>query len=215
MPRFRKHLNGALIGTLLGMFAGVFSPLGIGIANLYIARQSEAQIAQFPTLGLSALLDRDAGSAVAVEGHITGTSRFQSLVAYEYQEAERSSSDESRRWRTVDQIRPPLRVELSDGSVPITGPYTLTGATITLHSDSEERYIGLENRQLVFAWGKLRQEDAGPALVAETIYAGTRADYLAEQSTLRMIAWFLIGLGVGLAMLFAWIFPRFILPMAR
>lgn len=199
------------------MLAAVVALLGIGGANLYITRQAETQIAQFPTLGASALLGRDTGSTVAVEGRIEGAPRFQSLVAYDYQEGDfpSSNTNESRRWGTVEQVRPPLRVELSDGSVPITGTYTLSGVTTTLYENDERRYVGLENRQIVFVWGTLRQEDAGPVLVAETIYAGTRADYLGEQNTLRTMAWIFIGLGIGLAVLFTWIFTRFILPIAR
>lgn len=196
------------------MLGGVVALLGIGVANLYITRQAETQIAQFPTLGASALLSRSTGSSVAVEGRIEGAPRFQALIAYDYQESERSS-DDSTSWSTREQIRPPLRVGLSDGSVPITGTYTLAGTTITRYQDDERRYVGLEGQQTVFAWGKLRQEDAGPVLVAETIYAGTRADYLGEQSALRIMAWIFIGLGIGLAVLFTWIFMGFIVPIAR
>ncbi|HEY0736266.1 MAG TPA: hypothetical protein VGD69_15225 [Herpetosiphonaceae bacterium] len=221
MPRSssRRDRSGCIagLGALFGMLAAVVALLGIGGANLYITRQAETQIAQFPTLGASALLGRDTGSTVAVEGRIEGAPRFQSLVAYDYQEGDfpSSNTNESRRWGTVEQVRPPLRVELSDGSVPITGTYTLSGVTTTLYENDERRYVGLENRQIVFVWGTLRQEDAGPVLVAETIYAGTRADYLGEQNTLRTMAWIFIGLGIGLAVLFTWIFTRFILPIAR
>ncbi|HEY0606275.1 MAG TPA: hypothetical protein VGD58_25355 [Herpetosiphonaceae bacterium] len=220
MPRSssRRDRSGCIagLGALLGMLAAVLALLGIGVANLYISGQTETQIAQFPTLGASTLLSQSTGSTVAVEGRIEGAPRFQSLVAYDYQEGEfpSSNTNESRRWSTVEQIRPPLRVELSDGSVPITGTYTLSGPTITHYQGDEQRYVGLENRQMVFAWGTLRQEDAGPVLVAETIYAGTRADYLGDLWMLRVVGWIFIGLSIGLAALFTWIFTRFILPIA-
>lgn len=198
------------------MLAAVVALLGIGIANLYISRQAETRIAQFPTLDVSGLLGQDTGSTVSVEGRIDGAPGFQSLVAYDYQEGEfpSNNTNESRRWSTVEEIRPSLRVELSDSGVPITGTYMLDGATTTLYENDERRYVGLEDQQTVFVWGKLRQEDAGPVLVAETIYGGTRADYLGDQGMLRIIAWIFIGLGLGLAVLFTWIFTRFILPIA-
>lgn len=198
------------------MLGGVVALLGIGVANLYITRQAETQIAQFPTLDLPALLATNAGSTAALEGRITGAPRFQSLIAYDYQEGEfpSSNTNESRRWSTREELRPPLRVELGDGSVPITGTYTLSGATITHYQDDERRYVGLENGQTAFVWGTIRQEDAGPVLVAETIYGGTRADYLGEQSTLRIMAWIFIGLGIGLAVPFTLIFIGFIMPIA-
>ncbi|HEY0734303.1 MAG TPA: hypothetical protein VGD69_05315, partial [Herpetosiphonaceae bacterium] len=84
----------------------------------------------------------------------------------------------------------------------------------TLRPHDRQRYSGLENQQTVFVWGTLRQEDAGPMLVAETIYAGTRADYLNDQRVLRIVSWIFIGLGLGLAALFTWIFTRFLKPIA-
>lgn len=214
MLRFWKRLGGGGIGALVGMITAVIALLGIGVANLYITSQAQAQIAQFPTLGVSALLNEHTGSTVAVEGRIVGVPQFQSLIAYKYEEADRSSSDESVRWSTIEQVRPPLQVKLSDGSVPITGTYTLNGAITTLRPHDRQRYSGLENQQTVFVWGTLRQEDAGPVLVAETIYAGTRADYLDDQRILRIVSWIFIGLGIGLAALFTWIFTRFIIPIA-
>ena len=213
MLGFWKRLGGGGIGALVGMVTAVLALLGIGIGFLYTTSQAQTRIAQFPTMGASALLNENTGSTVALEGRIVGVPRFQSLIAYKYEQADRPSSDESVRWSTVEQVRPPLQVELSDGSVPITGTYTLSGAITTLRPHDRQRYSGLENQQMVFVWGTLRQEDAGPVLVAETIHVGTRADYLEDQRILWIVSWIFIALGVGLAALFTWIFMRFIMPI--
>jgi hypothetical protein len=170
---------------------------------LVLARQSSS--------GLSSVTDRAArlqpatgdqlrglaaGQEVLIEGTIDPRTpaRFQAFAAYERALHMTDNDLTSDIWVGEERVAPPLWIALADGQVVrvLNSGYPLRHPASTWiqpgnSGRSPTRYSGLQIGDRVTAIGVLTSSAEGPALNADIVAGGTRAEWLADEGGLSPI----------------------------
>lgn len=181
--------------------------LGVGVAGA--ARAAAERAARLEPIGARQLALRGAGEAVLVEGVVSkrNPARFRDFVAYIREEYRGEDDDGDATWAIDERVTPPLLIEAAGVIQVANSDYQLQGrqarwqesgglAWNGFTDEGTKRYAGLRADDPVMSIGAAVRGREGVELQAELIYAGTRADYIAEQ---RGIATWLpwIGLSLG------------------
>jgi hypothetical protein len=171
----RRILAAALLllgglGLACGLLAGVLLPW-LFDADMARARRLEP-------ISYVAFEDGAPGREALIEGRLSERNRPtpEGFVAYTRYVAA-FEADGDRVWRSVETVRPPLLVELPGGLVRVAGDYTLQGP-LERHERGALLIEGLRAGAPVIAMGELVEGQEGIELLADTVAAGTRADYI-------------------------------------
>lgn len=157
------------IGLACGLLAGL-------LPRLFDA--DIARVRRLEPLSYVAFEDGAPGREALIEGRLSERNRptLEGFIAYRRYAATLSPNG-NRTWRQVETIQPPLLVELPGGLVRVSGDYTLSGA-LERYEQGSLRLDGLRPGAPVIAIGELVEGQEGIELLADTVAAGTRADYL-------------------------------------
>jgi hypothetical protein len=137
-----------------------------------------ARVQRLEPISYAAFEDGAPGREAMIEGRLSERNRegAEGFIAYTHYVAE-VEPDGDRTWREVEQVRPPLLVELPGGLVQLRGDYSLSG-TMERYEQAGQRIEGLRPGARVIALGELVEGQEGIELAAEFVAAGTRAEYL-------------------------------------
>lgn len=191
MPRWVSLM---LLG--MGLFFLAVGAL-IGIVGWRYAAADVARLEQLRPLSAAALEDQPGGADALVEGVVSprNPAVFRDFVAYVREELDvdrDSDGDRRETWRSDGRETPRLLLE-ADGIVSLGGEgYSIAKghelwydeATLGFNSrprDGSERYHGLLAGGTVTAVGTVVDGPEGKELDAETLFGGTREEYLASQ----------------------------------
>jgi hypothetical protein len=212
----RTLIDDVLLNPLVSL------PLGLLFAIIFAL-----QLADIPEIlsrlkHVENLQPRDAaapGQAAFVEGHISSLSpavyrRFVAYLREEYRSVGKTS-----RWVEVERQTPPLVIEAHGRSTRIVNnDYELETTRVSVEEEpatftrGASRSRGVVVAGAVLAVGSAAEEPEG--LVAEFLYAGTRAEYVAYlRRYLENVKWWgggmLIG-SIGFIILGVWRLRRFL-----
>ena len=161
--------------------------------------QSAAQLSALP-----------AGQGILIEGRLDllNTRSLDSLLIYRAEDRY-LDADLSGQWY-ASQVASPFAVALSDGVVRVINrDYILKNPLHMIELSPLRRYSGLALGDRVTIIGAVTRDASGPAVQAEVVAGGTRADYLALQqksaaapaaiAALLTLLTVLLGLGLWLA----------------
>lgn len=182
--------------------------LGLGLAFLttgaligvFGTRQAQARLALLESLHpltAATIDDQPTGTQALVEGIISPRNRvvLRDVVAYVREELDvttDSEGDRSESWRSDGRETPRLALD-ADGTVMIGNEsYSIERGHETWYDeatlgfndrprDGTERYYGLVAGRPVTAFGTVMDGQEAMELAAQTIFGGTRAEYLASQ----------------------------------
>lgn len=157
------------------LFSGALAPWLIG--------ETIAQVERLEPTSFPAFEDGEPGREVLIEGVVSERNPVENgFVAYERYVAQRDP-DGDLSWRKVDEVRPPLRIDLRGGSVRVVGNYRLESPGDEDETEGE-RFVGLRVGTPVIAVGRLTQGQEEIELDAEFIGVGTRDEFLQDQREL-------------------------------
>lgn len=172
-----------LVALVLG---GTFTVIG------WQSRKEAKRIATLPQLGAADLAADELDREGLLVGRLSRSNRllkrdfvlyFKSrLVGFDKD----SSGNRRPSWKPLERRLPPLKIDLGDAVVPISGDYSVTfkGSDPTWLSTDElkvgvtDKLEGLEPGQEVVVVGKARAGDGGRAFVAERLVSGSYQDFL-------------------------------------
>jgi hypothetical protein len=158
------------IGLACGLLSGVLLP--------WLFDADMARVQRLEPLPYVAIEDGAPGREALIEGRLSERNRAgpEGFVAYtRYVAAIEADGDQV--WHAVETVRPPLLVELPDGLLRVAGDYLLNG-TLERHEQGAQRLEGLRAGAPLIAMGELVEGQEEIELLADTVVAGTRADYL-------------------------------------
>ena len=182
---------------LLGMGVG-FLAVGTygGIVSARHARAEVARLEQLPPLSAATLKDQPGGTESLVEGVVSRDNRvvFRDFVAYVREELDvttDSDGDREETWRSDGGETPGLLLE-AGGVVRVNKGYGIARghhvwydeATLGFNRqprDGSERYHGLVAGGPVTAVGTVVDGPEGKELDAQTLFGGTRDEYLTSR----------------------------------
>jgi len=213
--------------------------LGLGLSFLTAgaliglsgARQAQTQVARLESLrplSAAALDDQPTGADALVEGIVSPRNRvvFRNFVAYVREELDvttDSDGDRSESWRSDGEETPRLALEASGLVVVGNQSYSIArgheiwydDATLGFNDrprDGSKRYHGLLAGRPVVAVGIVVEGAEGKELAAQTLFGGTRAEYLASQreatAFLRIFGTIFAGVGLLLCTVGTWFILR-------
>jgi hypothetical protein len=183
---------------LLGMGL-LFLAVG-AIVGLFGARQAQAHVARIESLrplSAAALDEQASGADALVEGVVSprNPAVFRNFVAYVREELDVATDrdgDRGETWRPDGRETP--RLVLEAGGVVLVGneSYSIARGHETWYDqatlgfndrprDGSKRYHGLVAGRPVVAFGTVVEGLEGQELSAQTLYGGTREEYLASQ----------------------------------
>ncbi len=174
--------------------------------------QTEANYAtQTQPLTVAALENARVGTPTLLEGQISEQTPiiYRSLVTYIREEYLR------RQWREIERTTQPLQIVLTDGEITIRNDDYAFDTTATTAIDANAQggrgviqVRGYRVGDPVLAIGTVVETPAGKGVRADTLFAGTRASYIAHRQTLiERTAWVSAGFmiwGVASIVLGAW-----------
>lgn len=208
-----KHVARWLPGLALIIFGGVGFIVGGVLAFVVAGRAGEdaARAERLAPLTAAELESAAPGQEALLEGQIDQRSRaiFRDFVAYVREEYRGKDAEDREQWFEDERATPPLLLA-TGGSLATVGDagYELEGAAaIWRESDAlswssatgegTKRYRGLRAGDTITAIGAVAEGAEGRELAADTVFAGTRAEYIAERRSSAAIApW--IGAAFGL-----------------
>lgn len=208
-----------LPGLSLIIFGGVGFVVGGVLAFAVAGRANEdaARAERLAPLTAAELEQAAPGQEALLQGQIDPRNRavFRDFVAYVREEYRGKDAEDREQWFEDERDTPPLLVATSDALATVSGAgYVIEGAT-TIWRDGDElswssttgegtkRYRGLLAGDTITAIGAVAEGAEGRELAASTVYAGTRAEYIAERRGSASIApWIGAAFGlVGLAVI--------------
>ena len=211
--------------TFFLIFGGVFFIVGaiFGWAGWIIGRQAH-QLADIPRLDLVALENSSVGTQGVIEGRVAERNplQFRTFVAYNqdvYQGEDCDDDGCDAIWEDVEQVTPPLWLDLPAGRVKISnGDYSIGGTSAEWESIPRriayktQRYRGFEINDSVFAVGQVAPADGGPAFQAESISSGTRSDQVASN---RVGSYIFMGMGALFCLIGGGVLGWLVIGLAR
>lgn len=217
-----NEITGKIVIGVVGLaFFGVsvlmaMSAYGTGVE----ARQVEA----LPVITSATADALTTHAEVALEGRISerNTSLLNGVVAYVRYEYRGLDCDDDgncdEKWAEDERNTPALWLDLPAGRLRLNNSdYRLENAPETwrtqarLIENQTREYTGFRMGSPVFAFGAVNRQD-GVTLQADTLFGGTRAEYLASQRDSATVAWILAALfgfiGLGLLGLIGYLLIR-------
>jgi hypothetical protein len=197
-------MAGRWITALLGIWVTFFLACGFGCAGVallggltpYFDRE-RARVERLQPLSAAELAGSPPGREVLIEGRISRSNqaRFREFVAYRQDVYNgRRCEDNNRTCLEFERlVAPPLLLEVPDGRVQLANEgYALRRPTVHWHDydytprrdpttgEPSRSYRGLAVGDVVVVVGTVAATGGGPAIAAEWVAGGTRAEYLAS-----------------------------------
>lgn len=187
--------GGIVMLCLTALFGCAAVGLLAGLAPHF--RREIARVERLPTVDAAELAQSPAGREVLLEARIgrDNPAPFRQFVAYE-QEAYNGRRCEGNNDSCLDferAVTPPLLLELPDGQIQLVGGgYAIKRPTVHWRDydyspgrdpatgEPSRRYAGFEAGNAVVVVGAVVMGPEGPAIAAEWVAGGTRAEYLAS-----------------------------------
>ncbi len=208
-----KVLLNPLVLLSLGLMCTILGALSV--ASLPATRSRLSHVEQLRPVGVA-----EPNQAAFVEGRISNHTPtvYRQFVAYLREEINQLGVSRSSRWVEVARETPPLVIE-ADGRVArvVNRNYSLETTDVTVGEQPQTvtkrgvRFRGFTVGSPVLAVGSVGEEKE--ELVAEFLYAGTHAEYVADLhrhlTGASWDGWFLLG-GIGCISLGLWRLRRFL-----
>lgn len=186
----REVLLNPLVLLVIAVVSG-----GIGIMILldsptYLQRATIAE--QLPSLSAANLEDAPLGQRMALEGVVSERNpqingAFVAYIHEAYQSRLRILGASQPEWQTVEQQTPALWINVSDGDIRLANEDYVIDRTATTREDSEPTFTngstrtrGFVHNDPILVIGAIDEQDGQRTFKANLVYAGSRAEYLAD-----------------------------------
>jgi len=166
-------------------------------------------------LSAAGLSDSQPGGEVLLEGRISPRNDplHGAMVAYQRASYQGSDSDGKDVWQQDERRTPALQIEVADGAVRLAeGAYDLAYYPHTEQSDRLV-YRGFQAGDIVLVFGRTEAGSPGPAVRAERMLGGGRAEHLArlraDRAARQIVSGLFIILGLAIALTGGFVIRRY------